>query len=475
MRMPEPFKIGNKFYCRIHVPPHLRDRIVLPSGRRGASVWKVTMGTSDPREAKRLWPRYYGDYQAAVRRAEGVGESEEQVLREKAREYVRENGGNRDGDGDLIWSPERDPATGDWVAPPEKQIPKSLLVRAFGRDVTDESAARTALWEELYADAQQSPTLEDALEARLLIQKPKPNTVLEWRTAVKELGARRLVKHVRQDDVQAYVDRVAAKGLRVGTIVKKVGALRTLFNFAKKRRWCTSNPTADVSLPQENKAAKQARLPFSAEQLQTIFAGPVHTSGARPRAGAGEAAFWLPILGLYTGARLDELGQLATRDVRKEAGVWFIDITDEGEGQSLKTAASRRRVPLHPDIRDAFLAYVGTLKGTNVFPKLRHGEGRKTAAWSKWWARYLDTTIGLNDPRLSFHSFRHTFKGRCWDSEIPERLHDLITGHSANTVGRSYGAGGGEPVSLKKLGEYVARLKIKPVVPAIAKMLRART
>ena len=50
-----------------------------------------------------------------------------------------------------------------------------------------------------------------------------------------------------------------------------------------------------------------------------------------------EAAYWLPLLALYTGARLEELGQLRKKDIKESNGIWYINITDEAEGASLKT------------------------------------------------------------------------------------------------------------------------------------------
>jgi hypothetical protein len=48
------------------------------------------------------------------------------------------------------------------------------------------------------------------------------------------------------------------------------------------------------------------REPFTAE-LKTLLASPVFTKGERPKGGKGDAAFWLPLLGLFTGARRGEL------------------------------------------------------------------------------------------------------------------------------------------------------------------------
>jgi hypothetical protein len=64
------------------------------------------------------------------------------------------------------------------------------------------------------------------------------------------------------------------------------------------------------------------RLPFDADDLRAIFTAPVHASGDRPRGGAGEAAYWFPVLGLMMGGRLQEIADLRVGDVRQsEEGV----------------------------------------------------------------------------------------------------------------------------------------------------------
>jgi len=57
--------------------------------------------------------------------------------------------------------------------------------------------------------------------------------------------------------------------------------------------------------------------------------------------------FWLLPLGLYTGARLNELCQLRVHDVIRDVhGVELIDINDNGYNKSLKTGSSARQIPI---------------------------------------------------------------------------------------------------------------------------------
>ena len=91
--------------------------------------------------------------------------------------------------------------------------------------------------------------------------------------------------------------------------------------------------------------AEPEREPWDVSELRLLFASSIFTANARPKGGRGEAAYWLPLLGLFTGARLGELAPLTVGDVVKDeaTGVTVIRIVeDEARGRRLKTASSRR-------------------------------------------------------------------------------------------------------------------------------------
>ncbi len=140
-----------------------------------------------------------------------------------------------------------------------------------------------------------------------------------------------------------------------------------------------------------------------------------------------------------------------------------IGINDQSDGKSVKTAASRRTVPVHPELlRLGFQKYVATLdKGGRLFPDLRQDQfGKWTGNYSKWWGRWA-RGLGIKDHRKVFHSFRHTFKAACRQAGIQEETHDLLTGHQGASVGRSYGRAEYSPELVKTLAKAVRKIKYK--------------
>ncbi len=147
---------------------------------------------------------------------------------------------------------------------------------------------------------------------------------------------------------------------------------------------------------------------------------------------------WLPLIGLYSGARINEISQLnPNADIVKDAdtGIYYFHFTDEGLDQKLKTRASKRIVPIHSKLLElGFLDYVKRVragKHTIIFPEWLPRNGRAGSNSTKWFSRYLidaglkDETVGA---RLAgFHAFRHTFITHAINNGIDN--FQAITGH----------------------------------------------
>jgi hypothetical protein len=75
------------------------------------------------------------------------------------------------------------------------------------------------------------------------------------------------------------------------------------------------NPFHKMTIAVEE--GEDERLPFTLTDLKTIFASSVYTKAVRPKGGRGEAAFWFPLISLFTGTRLEEIAQLYVRDLQQ--------------------------------------------------------------------------------------------------------------------------------------------------------------
>lgn len=327
------------------------------------------------------------------------------------------------------------------------------------------------------SDNQIAPTLNltDLIDRWSGESKPTEKSIQMWRRTVRDFvlscGSSEVGK-VTKKDVLAYKDQSLAKGASPATVNNRLNQLRSLFRYAVANDLIPADPTSGVKTPNPTRA-KDSRTYFDADALKALFGGPVHSSGERPPRGGAEASFWLPLLALFTGARLNELGQLRTKDILLERtasdidqAVWVIRITeDETDGLRLKTRSSARRVPIHAALKDlGFLRYVEVVRASGeprLFPALKPDRfGTVTAAWGKWFGAYLRSQ-NVMDPKIVFHSFRHSFKHYARESGIAKGVNDALTGHESGDVADAYG---GPEYPLSPLVEAIERFR----VPAFA-------
>ena len=211
---------------------------------------------------------------------------------------------------------------------------------------------------------------------------------------------------------------------------------------------------------------KIRRRSFRSEELTTLFGSELFLQPTllldRRTKVSDLTLFWLFLFGVTSGARIEEMGQAHLADVVRRDSVLHVDIddyvtnTEDSAGapeKSVKNDGSRRVVPIHDRLLDiGFERYVDALRKADqrqLFPDLSSNMFSKlTQEASRRAGRYIDKVVA-DDPRLVFHSFRHTFKDEGREAEIQERILDQLCGHAPTSVGGKYGSGVGLP-SLKR-------------------------
>lgn len=276
------------------------------------------------------------------------------------------------------------------------------------------------------------------------------------------------VKSIKKKDVVRFKDK-----LLESTTPKNTNYTLTQFNilcaFGVAQDWIEVNPCMGIRVKVARKGPP--RLPFTEEHLNAIFKCSVYTEAFRSKGMAFDGAYWLPLLGLFTGARIEELAQLTPKDVRVDTyrdsdgaqqSCYVLILTNEGEGQTLKNSGSRRRLPIHAEILNrGFAEYVESRKGfKTVFPVNLDKNGSHSAYWSGRWHDYLREVIKITDKRYVFHSFRHTFKDVCRECGIDKGIRDALQGHREGDAAGEYG---GEFYPLRPLVEAMKSYKVTGV------------
>jgi len=189
--------------------------------------------------------------------------------------------------------------------------------------------------------------------------------------------------------------------------------------------------------------------------------------------------YFVPILGVLTGCRLEELCMMRTEHIKKVNGVWVYCISEEGEYGEEKTTVknpySERDIPLHPVLVETlgFVRYVKHIKKLGherVFHELTQVAGRYSHNFGRFFNEKYLKKIGLKNGgrKLSFHSFRHSVETICTNKNVNPRYIDFLQGHSQKGMGGNVYLKGVKPdVLLKECVEKIdwgidwEKLKVK--------------
>ena len=258
-------------------------------------------------------------------------------------------------------------------------------------------------------------------------------------------------------------EHVDTQKIGAGTINKLLGALQSVCRWARREElvpddW--TDPFADMRVDGE----ESERAPFETKELQAIFGSPVFTEGHRPEGGKGEAAFWLPLLALFTGARLGELSGLRASDVVYDASVGQVCIyikADAKAGKRLKTKQSVRAIPIHAQLIElGFLQFLEETRARGerawLFPQVAPGT-TGARAYSKWFGRYIGSQ-GVTDTAKVFHSFRHNFTDALRIADVADGVSRALVGHTQGGVHGRYGAKEMAARFRHRLSEAIARV-----------------
>lgn len=259
---------------------------------------------------------------------------------------------------------------------------------------------------------------------------------------LKFLGARELIERGKAANVPAPA---------VATLELHRRFLSSFFNGLVKTRAIAHSPMAAFGELKKDLVVdpNQVERLFSDEDLQRIFNPDTYV----PWALKYPHRWWGPIIGLYTGCRINEAAQMKVADIIDERGVWCFAIRKTVDAdlaknartrsrQSLKGKSAVRNIPIPQPLLDAgFLDFLEDMRACGhprLFPHLSAGVNGKTgetnARYSQGllnqFGRYLK---GLGFPKgLGYHAFRHTLATELDGQGVREEDVALITGHSVS-------------------------------------------
>lgn len=279
----------------------------------------------------------------------------------------------------------------------------------------------------------------------------KPNTRTEGRRHVEKLclfaGVRDALE-LSEDHIFDWRDALGAEVTAKGklrdplTVRKYISTISACLNWAVQERRLRQNVAKDVVVHIRKKAVLRDRdYTFSeAEKILSASLLPIDDDIA---VSAKRARRWVPWLCAYTGARVNELGQLRAEDIRAYEGVWCIRITPEAG--TVKTDIARI-VPIHDHLLAQGFVEMAQAQGSGPLfydrslQRSENSDGRHYKKVGERLAKWIRTDVGITDEGVKpNHAWRHMFKTLCARYGIEEGMADYIQGHAPKTTGRTYG------------------------------------
>jgi site-specific recombinase XerD len=299
-------------------------------------------------------------------------------------------------------------------------------------------------------------TIDDLIEiiGDIPILKVTPNNARDFKKIISSLPKyRNQSPRYRGLTIKQILSLDGVEGQEPKNINKLIYRVRVFFKWLKNNysEYVPQNHFDGLSI-QEKKFDKPRDI-FTNKELHKIFdTTPFLNNTIRnPHRRNKLASFFVPIVAIHTGMRLEEICQLRLEDVYKEGTVDIIRVTISKETK-LKTVTSQRIVPIHENLkRVGFLEYCNYMKKQKkerVFwdlTKSRDGYGRNIG---RYFMEYLRKVGVYEFQSKVFHSLRHTFITTLLQNGVREEVVNGLCGHKQKTMSTTIYFKGGFPPDL---------------------------
>lgn len=265
---------------------------------------------------------------------------------------------------------------------------------------------------------------------------------------IRSISAEQITKRWTPEEANRPNQKEADKTLSLSRLEKRRGYLAKFFDWAKSAGlYPHDNPVkAKFATTGQLRRATRKWEDFNDEELQKIFAPPYAKEMDKPD------FYWVPLMALFSGARLGELCKLTVDQFQIVEGVPVFHVPLS------KTESSRRRVPIHSTLLNLGLwDCIQALKARGATHFLHHRPtDYLTKAVGRQWGVWLETCEVKTDRKV-FHSFRST--------AITE-MHNAL----ANGVSVQRAVGHKAPETQGVHGDYVRGIRLANVRDAVERL-----
>ena len=216
------------------------------------------------------------------------------------------------------------------------------------------------------------------------------------------------------------------------TASDRLSWIQILLNFEQSRYGrIAANPWKGLTIKVRKSTTREEWTDADACKLFALPLFQQYELPADKNAGA-DAAYWLPIIGAFTGARITELAQLLVADIQREGSQWFIRFQVTEKWQSLKREASRRTIPMHSELERLGLPeYAEAMHDrgeSRLFPAVPVSVLNNAGGGPSKWFSSLKTSAGFGAGN-TFHGWRNTIETKLHRAREGQLFIDRYLGH----------------------------------------------
>lgn len=197
--------------------------------------------------------------------------------------------------------------------------------------------------------------------------------------------------------------------------------------YCIREEYRTDNPASGMNIKQYRRQDEE-RKAYDKEDIQNIIKN-LPSKEDRPE------KYWVPLICMFSGMRLDEACQLYKSDIMKYQDIWCFSVNNSKD-KKLKNAASRRIIPIHPKLIElGLLEYVSKCDDNGrLWRNLTQGKlGGYSDALGKWFQRFNRKHI-TTDVKKTFHSLRHSFADTLKQALVDKSVVSELLGHTDDSM-----------------------------------------
>jgi len=237
-----------------------------------------------------------------------------------------------------------------------------------------------------------------------------------------------------QDDAQKYYEHTLARSdIALGTKKRNLTRIKTVLLYGRDKHKML-DITGPLEITTSYKKTHKSYERFTASDLEALF----HSDDYKTNAFKKSSQYWLPMLGLYTGARIDEIASLRLSEIAELEGVWCYYMSSKEANGGGKNDFAPRWVPIHPKVLEAgFLTFWQTVKDEGhqrLFPEMgnaaRDGYSKRATVDFTAYRRSVGVGAVTERSTKTFHSFRSTLVSELKQRGVDGDMRRELVGHS---------------------------------------------